>query len=194
MRAFLTGLLAVLTATIMAARVQHIDGLLDVQWKQKGAQPIPLTVYDETVSVEWPPVIEDAVHLWDASSAFQMNYVRGQAPSDYPPAVGTVRVIERINPHDQGFIIPNAQGIVSWWTVELNPPSLITTANGWTVLQVMQKEARHELGHVLTLNEHNIQFVDAPWGGGAEPGCSMANGIEVTAFDLGLLCQRYSCR
>lgn len=193
-RLLLTMALLYTLALILSARVKPIEGMLDVEWRQKGSQPISLTVYDETESPEWPAVVEDAVTLWDASAAFQLSYVRGPSPFAYPPPVGTVRVVERINPHDQGFTIPNTQGIVTWWTVELNPVSLITTPAGWTMLQVMQREARHELGHVLTLDEHNITFTNAPWGGGSEPDCTMANGREVTPFDFGLLCQRYGCR
>lgn len=194
-RRLLTATCVLLALSVtLPARVRHIPGLLDVEWKQKGSQPVSLTIYDETISPEWPAVIEDAVTQWDISTAFQLAYVRGPGPNEYPPPVGTVRVIERVGPRDQGLIIPNAQGVVTWWTVELNPVSLITTPAGWTILQVMQREARHELGHVLTLDDHNVSFPGAPWGGGAEPGCTMANGYQVTQFDLGLICERYSCR
>lgn len=182
-----------LAALSVSAAPKTIDGLEAWAWKQRGSAPITLTFYDATQDPQWRPVIEEAVALWNASPAFDLRYVRmaGPDPSiDFYHGSGNVYVFEgeRVVSY-----ITSPRGLVDHASISLVPTSLIGPLNippGWDLLKVLRHYIRHEMGHVLGVAHHSdlVRF-----GAVENDQCAMAFGIQVTAFDLALLCQRYRC-
>lgn len=166
-------------------------------WKQKGSQPIQLSVYDATTPIgaegapygvqdKYSEVIQETIGLWSACAAFKFTYYKiGNAESKG----NGIYFRNSTSPSPTDCRIECDKNIISRATVEWSDSAFLqipdSETQGYEYKQ-LQRIFRHEMGHALGLDHVYLN-------GNPDPNDCMGSGYEVTQADLDRLCKIYRC-